>query len=83
MQTHFELTFAVVLAKGIRYNTLYAYSVFSRQWFSFKSARVIFLSGVQLSGFIHLCHVKTAIFDIVFWGLHIIVFFVFIENTNN
>ena len=35
------------------------------------------------SGFIHLSHVKTAIFDIVFWGFHITVFFVFIENTNN
>ena len=51
--------------------------------FSFKSARVISLFGVQLSGFIHLSHVKTAIFDIVFWGFHIIFFFVFIENTNN
>ena len=41
-------------------------SVFPQHCFSFKSARVISLSGVQLSGFIHLSHVKTAIFDIVF-----------------
>ena len=58
-------------------------SVFPRHCFSFKSARVISLSGVQLSWFIHLFHVKTAIFDIVFWSFDIIVFFVFIENTNN
>ena len=45
----------------IQYN-----SVFPRHCFSFKSARVISLSGVQLSGFIHLSHVKTAIFDIIF-----------------
>ena len=58
-------------------------SVFPRHCFPFKSARVISLSGVQLSGFIHLSHVKTAIFDIVFWGFYIIFFFVFFENTNN
>ena len=58
------------------------YSVFPWHCFSFKSARVIYLFGVQLSGLIHLSHVKTAIFDIVFWGFHIIFFFVSIENTN-
>ena len=58
-------------------------SVFPQHCFSFKSARVISLSGVHLSGFIHLSHAKTAIFDIFFWGFHIIVFFVFSENTNN
>ena len=44
---------------------------------------VISLSGVQLTGFIDLSHVKTAIFDIVFWGFHIISVFVFIGNANN
>ena len=58
-------------------------SVFQRPCFSFKLTTVISLSGVQLSGFIHLSHVKTAIFDIVFGGFHIVFFFVFIENTNN
>ena len=53
------------------------YSVFPWHCFSFKLARVISLSGVQLSEFIHLSHVKTAIFDIVFWGFHIIFFFAF------
>ena len=57
--------------------------MFPRHCFSYKSAWVIYLSGVQLSGFIHLSHVKTAIFDIVFWGFHVIFFFVVIENTNN
>ena len=42
------------------------YSVFPWHCFSFKSARVISLFGVQLSGLIHFSHVKTAIFDIVF-----------------
>ena len=42
------------------------YSVFPQHCFFFKSARVISLSGVQLSGFIHHSHVKTAMFDIVF-----------------
>ena len=46
--------------------TKLGYSVFPLHCFSFKSARVISLFGVQLSGFIHLSHVKTAIFDIVF-----------------
>ena len=64
-------------------DTFCMYSVMPRHCFSIKSARVISLSGVQLSGFIHLSHVKTAIFDIVFWGFHIIFFFVFNENTNN
>ena len=63
--------------------TLLSYSVFPRHCFSFKSARAISLSGVQLSGFIHLSHVKTGTFDIVFWCFPIIFFFVFIENTNN
>ena len=59
------------------------YSVFPRHCFSFKLARVISLFGVQLSAFIHLFHVKTVIFDIVFWGFHFLLFFVFIENTKN
>ena len=37
------------------------YSVFPQHCFSFNSARVIFFFGVQLSGFIHLSHVTTAI----------------------
>ena len=36
-----------------------------------------------ISGFIHLFFVRIAMFDIVFWGFHIIFFCVFIENTNN
>ena len=58
-------------------------SVFPRHCFSSKSARVISLFGVQLSGFIHLSHVKTAILGIVFWNFHIIFFFILIENANN
>ena len=59
-----------------------AYSVFPQHCFSFKSAGVISLFGVQLSGFIHLSHVKISKLDIVFWGFPITFFFVFIENTN-
>ena len=42
----------------LRTDYTFSYSVFPRHCFSFKSARVISLSGVQLSGFIHLSHVK-------------------------
>ena len=59
------------------------YSVFPRHCFSFKSAKVISLFGVQLSEFIHLSRVKITVFDNVFWGVHIIFFCVFIENANN
>ena len=58
-------------------------SVFPCHCFSFKSARVISLYGVQLLGFIHLSHVKIAILDIVFWAFNSIFFGVFIENSNN
>ena len=59
------------------------YSVYPRHCLSFKSARIISLSGVQLLGFIHLSLVKIAILDIVFWGFNVLFFCVLIENTNN
>ena len=57
--------------------------MFSRHFFSFKSARVISLSGVQLPGFIYLSHVKIDILDFVLGGFHIIFLCIFIENANN
>ena len=54
------------------------YSVFPRHSFSLKSARVISLFEVQLSGFIFLSHVEIAKFNIVFWGFRIIIIIIFL-----